>query len=215
MKKFLVILLALTLVFALSAAAMANAEDNQDFTGTLVTVAAPESVLVAEEATITITVENVADRGLPQVSVWVNGEQVEFYNEIGKGKSVEYTVPVDTSEAGLQAFEVVVWTRLGNQNWAQELYKGTKIVEVQQPKSEGEIAAELLGGLSDAEITAGLSLVDGVMKLTVGDNMFVLMADAKNLNQTGELDLGDGYWLVFDIAGNGSNIKSFSVEYRD
>ena len=82
-------------------------------------------------------------------------------------------------------------------------------------KTEGEIKAGILEALSDTEISAGLSLSDGVLTLTIGDNVFVLVASgANNVNVTGEIDLGDGWFLVFDIAGNGSNIKGFYVEYR-
>ena len=40
---------------------------------------------------------------------------------------------------------------------------------------------------------------------------FILSTNANNRNISGEIYLGDGYYLVFDIKGNGSNIKNFSI----
>ncbi len=58
-------------------------------------------------------------------------------------------------------------------------------------------------------------VLDGkVMKLVFDDREFVLSTSANNLNQEGEVDLGGGYFLVFDIAGNGKNVKTFNVVQR-
>ena len=99
-------------------------------------------------------------------------------------------------------------------NIAYAIEDANELLVLKSSKSDGQKAAELLAGLSKDEISNGLSLSGGVMKLVVGDMEFILKTDANNLNQQGEIDLGDGYFLVFDITGNGSNIKDFTIVKR-
>ncbi len=49
------------------------------------------------------------------------------------------------------------------------------------------------------------------LKLVFDDREIVLSTNANNKNQKGEVYLGNGYWLVFDIKGNGSNVKEFRI----
>jgi len=42
----------------------------------------------------------------------------------------------------------------------------------------------------------------------------ILSTNANNRNVSGELYLGDGYFLIFNIKGNGSNVKVFEVVYK-
>ena len=54
--------------------------------------------------------------------------------------------------------------------------------------------------------------LDGkVLTLVVDGREFVLSTNANNRNIDGEIALGDGYFLRFDIKGNGSNIKMFDI----
>ena len=121
-KKTLAV--ALTLVLALPALATPEKDNpNQDFSGTPVTIETTDS-----EVKISIT--NVEDRGLPDVSIWANDVLVASYAEIGKGKTVTHVIDVDTSLVGAQTFDIVVWTRLGNANFQDILFADTAVVDV-------------------------------------------------------------------------------------
>ena len=50
-----------------------------------------------------------------------------------------------------------------------------------------------------------------VLTLVIDGREFILSTNANNLNISREINLGDGYYLVFDIKGNGSNIKDFRI----
>jgi len=133
-KKTLIIALALAVaVPALAAPAKHN--PNQDFTGTPVTVET-----TASEVKITIT--NIADRGLPDVTIWSNGVRVASYSEIGKGKTVTHTIGVNTNLVGIQTFDIVVWTRKGNKNFEDILLEETAVVNV-----KGYVSFRANGGL--------------------------------------------------------------------
>ena len=58
---------------------------------------------------------------------------------------------------------------------------------------------------------ANLVLEGKVLKLVIEGVEIVLSDKANNRNIEGEVDLGGGYFLKFDIKGNGSNIKIFEV----
>jgi len=63
-------------------------------------------------------------------------------------------------------------------------------------------------GLSSAQ----LSLQGKTLTLTLdGLDPIVLSTNANNRNIEGEIDLGNGYFLRFDIKGNGSNMKTFAI----
>ncbi|MCL2766784.1 MAG: hypothetical protein FWD21_03785, partial [Peptococcaceae bacterium] len=99
------------------------------------------------------------------------------------------------------------------QNWQTGKYgwrmicvnPGCDYHEFVEDVSAGEIAAELLGGLTTAEIVANLSNQNNILTLTIGDEVFELGAtNGNSLNGKGEVFLGDGWWLVYEITGNGS-----------
>ena len=56
-----------------------------------------------------------------------------------------------------------------------------------------------------------LRLTEKTLTLVLDGREFVLSVNANNRNIGGQIDLGDGYWLIFDIKGNGSNIKEFKI----
>jgi hypothetical protein len=68
-------------------------------------------------------------------------------------------------------------------------------------------AAILRDGLSQSNLV----LSGKVLTLVVDGREFVLSTNANNRNISGEISLGSGYYLRFDIKGNGSNIKDFKV----
>jgi len=68
-------------------------------------------------------------------------------------------------------------------------------------------AAILKNGLS----SDNLCLNGKTLTLVIDGREFILSTNANNRNISGEIYLGDGYYLVFDFKGNGSNIKDFRI----
>ena len=58
---------------------------------------------------------------------------------------------------------------------------------------------------------SNLVLSGKVLKLVIEDVEIVLSTNANNRNIEGLVEIADGYFLKFDIKGNGSNIKVFEV----
>lgn len=56
-----------------------------------------------------------------------------------------------------------------------------------------------------------LILNNKVLTLVIDGREFILSTKASNRNISGEITLGDGYFLKFDIKGNGTNIKVFEI----
>ena len=78
--------------------------------------------------------------------------------------------------------------------------------------------AQFLMDIADSVLKNGLSnknlvLAGKTAKLVFDDREIILSTEANNLNIDGEVALGDGYFLIFDIKGNGSNVKEFKVVY--
>ncbi|MCL2121402.1 MAG: InlB B-repeat-containing protein, partial [Clostridiales bacterium] len=74
-----------------------------------------------------------------------------------------------------------------------------------------DIAADVLrNGLDQSN----LILSGKTLTLSIDGREFVLSENANNRNISGEIALGDGYYLVFDIKGNGSNMKEFRIIQR-
>ena len=171
MKKIFTIALVLVLTLAFSVPVLADANENQDFTGTPVTVDAPESVLVGESAQIVISVENIADRGLPQVSIWINGEEVAFYEEIHKAETTEFVWDVDTGTAGEQDFAIAVWTRIDNVNFAAELYAGTVTVKV---AAKAITAENIADAINEAIVDAGAANITALVEVANNQSSITL-----------------------------------------
>ena len=92
---------------------------------------------------------------------------------------------------------------------------GTNFYQLGGFQSDAEFLRErapsiLRNGLSNAE----LRLVGKTLTLILGDREFVLSTNANNRNISGEIHLGYGHFLIFDLKGNGSNIKTFTVVTR-
>jgi hypothetical protein len=175
---------------------------NQDFTDTEVTVDAPESVFVGDEAQITITVENTADRGLPQISIWVDGTRVVFYSEIAKGASVSYSFDLDTSEAGEQSFDIEVWTRKNNVNYADLLNSGTVTIEVVEPEPEvktpAEWRADITNAINDAIAAQGVNNIADLVVVTNNRSSITLTIDGEVYVFTGGAGINADKSLTID-----------------
>ena len=84
----------------------------------------------------------------------------------------------------------------------------------------GNETAETLSRLAPSILKNGLStdnlpLNGKVLRLVIERVDLILSANANNRNIEGEVALGDGYFLAFDIKGNGSNVKIFDVIDRN
>ncbi|MCL1853396.1 MAG: cadherin-like beta sandwich domain-containing protein [Peptococcaceae bacterium] len=114
-----------------------------------------------------------------------------------------------TLTVGVNIFEIVVTTGSG----AMKIYTVSVTREAAtQPASDAEFLQEktaeiLANGLS----TGNLRLEGKTLTLIIDEREFVLSTNANNRNISGEIALGDGRYLKFDIKGNGSNIKEFYV----
>ena len=68
--------------------------------------------------------------------------------------------------------------------------------------------------LKNGLTTDQLRLDGKTLTLVLDGREFVLSLNANNRNLGNEIDLGGGYFLVFDIKGNGANVKDFKVIQR-
>ncbi|MDR0492849.1 MAG: hypothetical protein LBH74_04325 [Nitrososphaerota archaeon] len=172
---------------------------NQDFTDTEVTVDAPESVFVGDDAQITITVENTADRGLPQVSIWVDGTRVAFYSEIAKGASVSYSFALNTAEAGEQNFDIEVWTRKSNVNYADLLNEGTVTIEVvKKEKSTEQWKADITDAITQAIADANVANIAGLVTVVNNKSYITLTIDGVERAFEGGAGLNSDKLLTID-----------------
>jgi hypothetical protein len=184
-KQVVSILLLLALVTGCFAAmpqtsTAAPGNGNQDFTGTPVSVAVTTSyALIDEEAQIVITVENMAERGLPDVSIWINNARVKLYSDIGKGKSIEFVFDVDTSKAGEFDFDIEVWTRKGNKNF--EAILGEPVTKTMTVVPSVEDEKTLLDALNDA-LEGITNSGDGPITVTVDGIDYVFETNNQNYN---------------------------------
>ena len=81
--------------------------------------------------------------------------------------------------------------------------------------SETEVLIEFIDSfrnVDDMNLRENLSLTGRTLSLVVGDREIVLSTNANNANVSGSILLEDGSTLIFDIKGNGSNIKEFRIE---
>ena len=95
----------------------------------------------------------------------------------------------------------------------ETVYGEVKSVETKNPQAETlqRLAPAILkNGLT----TSNLPLEGKVLRLVIEDVNIILSTNANNRNIEGTVALGDGYYLRFDIKGNGSNVKVFEVFKR-
>ena len=81
--------------------------------------------------------------------------------------------------------------------------------------SDAELLRERAPEILRSGLTSNqLRLVGKTLTLVIEDREFILSINANNRNINGEIALGGGFFLKFDIKGNGSNIKEFRVYER-
>jgi len=89
------------------------------------------------------------------------------------------------------------------------------IPKLQGPPENHELLQEIAPDILRNGLTVSqLRLTGNTLTLVIDGREFVLSNNADNRNISGEIDLGDGYYLIFDIKGNGSNIKAFEIVKR-
>jgi len=78
--------------------------------------------------------------------------------------------------------------------------------------TDAEFLQERAAGIIKNGLSQNNLHFDGkILTLVIDGREFVLSTNANNRNIDGQISLGDGCYLVFDIKGNGSNIKVFEV----
>jgi hypothetical protein len=90
---------------------------------------------------------------------------------------------------------------------------GTRPIDkLQDVPKDYEFLKEHVAGILRNGLSQNNLRLDGkVLTLVIDGREFVLSTNANNRNIDGEIALGDGYFLRFDIKGNGSNIKMFDI----
>jgi DNA-directed RNA polymerase subunit RPC12/RpoP len=115
------------------------------------------------------------------------------------------TTPATETSEGLLTYTCL---RCGETRTEPIPKPGTTIAELLQSITRDVLSAKK--GFDDLN-NVNLVLTGKTLTLVVDGREIVLSTNANNKNQSGQIDLGDGYNLVFDIKGNGSNVKEFSV----
>ena len=84
--------------------------------------------------------------------------------------------------------------------------------EEPQPNDDVEFLQERAAGIIKNGLNQSNLVLNGkILKLDIDGRSFILSNNANNRNIEGEISLDDDYKLVFDIKGNGSNIKIFKI----
>jgi len=189
-KNIISIFVVLALVvgcFAVLPQTSANPEsppENQLFTGTpAFAVPQTEPAVPGGKATIFVTLENtVVNRGIPYVTIWVDGELYDSFEEIANGEIFEYTLVVDISETAVdtQQFEIQVYSRIGHQfAWA---FIENPIVTITIATPEPE--PTMLDKLTDA-INSAIGY--GPITVTVDGVAYAFTSNSGNYNGNGSL----------------------------
>ena len=83
-------------------------------------------------------------------------------------------------------------------------------------QSDTEVLSDFIdsfnGNVANLDLRENLNLTGRTLELVVEDRVIVLSSNANNANVSGSIPLDDGSILIFDIKGNGSNIKEFRIE---
>jgi len=114
----------------------------------------------------------------------------------------------------IMTFGVFITPALANpQDGQKNIYSA---VERKGDELSGSLAMDYLKDISLKDILNAVVRQGSVMKLVFPDgNEFILKTGVNNLNVDGEVNLGDGCWIVFNFKGNlNPNNSKFRVEYR-
>ena len=113
-----------------------------------------------------------------------------------------------TLAVGANSFSIIVTAENGTTKTYTVVVTREAPSDVSDAEFLRERAADILkNGLSKDN----LRLEGKTLTLVIDGREFVLSTNANNRNISGEIYLGDGYYLVFDFKGNGSNVKDFRI----
>ena len=113
-----------------------------------------------------------------------------------------------TLAVGANSFNIVVTAENGTTKTYTVVVTREAPSDISDAEFLRERAADILkNGLSKDN----LRLEGKTLTLVIDGREFVLSTNANNRNISGEIYLGDGYYLVFDFKGNGSNVKDFRI----
>lgn len=133
----------------------------------------------------------------------------EYYTETHEGTALEHIwVKISVVEPTA--------TTGGYTVYKCDLCGETKEDDLTPPTTASITDAEFLqaraaGILKNGLTQNNLRLTGKVLTLVIDGREFVLSRNANNRNIDGEIAIGDGWYLKFDIKGNGSNIKEFKI----
>jgi hypothetical protein len=169
--------------------------------------------------TITVTNDNVeVDRGIPQVAIIVNNEQVAFYDNIGKGETQTTEIPVNTDISGPVSFDIAVWSRIGNSQFEQKLFSGKAeiIVEAPAPKTPNDWLADFNNALENALV--GVTNPTDILVTLPGNNRgIILTIDDKEYTFIGGKGTNADRFLVIEgityMINYSGNPATFSISY--
>jgi len=182
-----------------------------------------EIALDAEGAVVTVS--NIGNQRTGAFNVALSGSDADAFvlsndtiygiDPTGLGMSLdtfEFTVaPVADLPSGLYKATVTIG---GNPRVAAETFDVTFYV----PQTDIEFLEERAAAIRKNGLSEGQLLLSANNKATLTlvyeGRSFVLATNVNNRNVSGEVDLGDGFFLVFDIKGNGSNVKVFEIVER-
>ena len=105
------------------------------------------------------------------------------------------------------AYQSGEWVSANSNITLYAQWKKDDVKKVSDAEFLHERTDRLRKGMSQNE----LRLNGKVLTLVIDGREFVLSRNANNRNISGEIALGDGYFLKYDIKGNGSNIKDFRI----
>jgi hypothetical protein len=187
------------LVLALAVSAMAagngntgNGQNKNDFvgTGTVDTMGVDVPGVVFQgtaDVYIEITLKNPDNRGMPDITLWLNGKLIKSWDSISSNGSVTYKIPVDTSVLGTQTFKFAAYSRFGHKQWEYEFFSGDNngIVTIEVIEQKPEFP-EGIGTDKDGNLIIDTSLLGGVLPQSNGQNWITITVKGVDLRTGGQ-----------------------------
>ncbi|MCL2137201.1 MAG: hypothetical protein FWH40_06755 [Coriobacteriia bacterium] len=123
-------------------------------------------------------------------------------------ETVMYDVVISPVASGQE--DIVLSFSIGSKTAVRTISVTVDLPEA--PVSDADFLRERAAGILENGLSSdNLRLEGKTLTLVIDGREFVLSTNANNVNIEGEISLGDGYYLRFDLKGNGSNVKAFEV----
>jgi hypothetical protein len=202
----------------------ASENKNQDFRGTTVeatVVPSDDIIYVGASAVISIIIDRTTAESkqvtgsgaMPDVSIWVNGEQFAFYSSIKQNtgkESLEFSI--DTSEAGLCDFVIRVLVHTGAKPHEHAIYEKTISIDVVENQPTAD---ETLQAILDAIGDGPLVIVPGTghMILNInGVDVFFRGGNGNNAGTSAKNAVVNGYYCIINPQGS---LSRYTVSVYD